>query len=147
MAEEHNPVVLLVHGAWHRPLHYRSLISALQASGFTVLAPPLASSGYDDSIDTKSHLDDMKRIHDALLPVLDRGRTVVGIAHSYGTVPMARAMLGQSVADRASRGLAGGIISAIFIAPVPLLAKGISMLEASGGRWPTSWFHDVTVSQ
>ncbi|KAM5349932.1 hypothetical protein ACJ41O_006437 [Fusarium nematophilum] len=141
--DKQKPVILLVHGAWHRPLHYRVLINALNAEGFTVLAPPLASSGYDDSVDGKTYHDDVKRIHDVLLPLLNEGRTAIGVGHSYGGVPLTAAIQGHTVAERASKGLKGGISSAIYISPTPIFQKGISMYEAGGRQWTSAWFHDV----
>ncbi|KAH7161923.1 Alpha/beta hydrolase fold-1 [Dactylonectria macrodidyma] len=144
MDDKQKPAVLLVHGAWHRPLHYRTLINDLNAKGFTVLAPPLASSGYDDSVDGKTYHDDVKRIHDVLLPILGAGRTVIGIAHSYGGVPLTVAIQGHTTAERAAKGLKGGIASAIYISPTPVFQTGISMYEAGGRQWPSGWFHDDT---
>ena len=147
MTEKQKPVILIVHGAWHYPLHYRSLTKDLQAKGFTVLVPPLATAGYDDSIDGKTHVDDMKRIHDALLPVIEQGKTVIGLSHSYGALPMAEAIQGHTVAERAAKGLNGGVASALFLAPTPVLVKDMRMLDASGGKWISDWYHDVTVSR
>lgn len=104
MSDE-NPIILLCHGAWHRPLHYRSLINALQDEKFTVIAPPLASSGYDDSIDFASHIDDMKRLHDAILPHINQGKTIVAVGHSYGSVPLAEALQGYTTTERVAAGL------------------------------------------
>lgn len=143
--DKQKPVILLVHGAWHRPFHYRSLIDALNAKGFTVLVPPLASSGYDDSVDGKTYHDDVKRIHHVLLPVLDSGRTVIGVGHSYGGVPLTVAIQGNTIAERTAEGLKGGIRSAIYISPTPIFQTGISMYEAGGHQWTTSWFHNVSV--
>ncbi|KAL6412950.1 hypothetical protein AUP68_02444 [Ilyonectria robusta] len=142
--DKQKPVILLVHGAWHRPFHYRSLIDALNTKGFTVLAPPLASSGYDDSVDGKTYHDDVKRIHGVLLRVLDSGRAVIGVGHSYGGVPLTAAIQGHTIAERTAEGLEGGIASAIYISPTPILQTGISMYEAGGHQWKTSWFHDVS---
>lgn len=148
MNEKEQPaVILLVHGAWHRPLHYRLLIQAFQQQGFTVLAPPLASSGYDDSVDGKTYHDDVKRIHDAVLPYIDNGRKVIGIGHSYGAIPLTVAIEGHSIPEREQKGLVGGFSSVIYVAPTPVLHKGISMYEAAGEHYKTSFFHDVSVSQ
>lgn len=146
MAEDkQKPVIFLVHGAWHRPLHYRLLIHALQAKGFTVLAPPLASSGYDDSVDGKTYHDDVKRVHEALLPFLDEGRIAIGIGHSYGGVPLTVAIQGHTVAERAAKGLKGGVASAIYISATPVIAKGISMYESVGNKYTSDWLHEVSV--
>ncbi|KAJ4258067.1 hypothetical protein NW762_008207 [Fusarium torreyae] len=142
--QNQKPIVLFSHGAWHRPMHYRLLIEAIREQGFTILAPPLASSGYDDSIDGKSYHDDVKRLHDAVLPYIESGRKVIGVGHSYGAVPLAVAIQGNTVAERASKGLEGGFASAVFVAPTPVLQTGISMYDAVGGKYTSAWFHDVT---
>ncbi|KAI1014367.1 hypothetical protein LB504_012094 [Fusarium proliferatum] len=142
--KERKPVILLVHGAWHRPLHYRLLIQAFQQQGFTVLTPPLASSGYDDSIDGKTYHDDVKRIHDAVLPYIYNGRKVIAIGHSYGAIPLTVAIEGHSIAEREQKGLVGGFSSVIYVAPTPVLHKGISMYEAAGEHYKTPFFHDVS---
>lgn len=146
MSNTEKPVVVLVHGAWHQPLHYRRLIDALRAEGQTVLAPPLASAGYDDSIEGKSHTDDVRRIYETMLPYLDKGRTAVVVAHSYGGIPAAVATQGHTVAERKTRGLPGGIISMVHIATLPAVQAGISLYEAGGNQWLTTRFHDVEVS-
>ncbi|KAF4430470.1 pyrethroid hydrolase [Fusarium acutatum] len=142
--KDEQPVILLIHGAWHRPLHYRLLIQAFQQQGFTVLAPPLASSGYDDSVDGKTYHDDVKRIHDAVMPYIDSGRKVIGIGHSYGAIPLTVAIEGHSIAEREQKGLTGGFNSVIYVAPTPVLHKGISMYEAAGEHRKTPFFHDVS---
>ncbi|KAF5582234.1 pyrethroid hydrolase [Fusarium pseudocircinatum] len=142
--KDQQPVILLIHGAWHRPLHYRLLIQSFQQQGFTVLAPPLASSGYDDSVDGKTYHDDVKRIHDAVLPYIASGRKVIGIGHSYGALPLTVAIEGHSIAEREQRGLTGGFSSVIYVAPTPVLHKGISIYEAAGEHRKTPFFHDVS---
>ena len=57
MGDQQKPVILIVHGAWHRPWHYRALINDFRAKGYTVAAPTLVSSGEDDSIVTKTYHD------------------------------------------------------------------------------------------
>ncbi|KAF5667137.1 pyrethroid hydrolase [Fusarium heterosporum] len=142
--KDQKPVILFVHGAWHNPVHYRLLIEAVQAKNLTVLAPTLASSGYDDSVDGMAIDDDVKRIHDMVMPYLDSGRKVIAMGHSYGAVPLQVAVNGQTVAERQQRGLEGGFISIIFIAPTPVLQKGISMYDSVGGKYTSDWFHGVS---
>ncbi|KAH6951571.1 Alpha/beta hydrolase fold-1 [Fusarium avenaceum] len=143
-SNDQKPIVLFVPGAWHAPVHYRLLIKAIQAEGFTVLAPTLASSGYDDSIDGMALNDDVKRINDMAVPYLDKGRKVIAVGHSYGAVPLQIAVNGQTVAEREEKGLQGGFISTISIAPAPVLQKDTSMYESGGGKYSSDWFHDVS---
>ena len=145
MGDQQKPVILIVHGAWHRPWHYRALINDFRAKGYTVAAPTLVSSGEDDSIVTKTYHDDAARCHDALSAYLEQGRTVIGIGHSYGGVVLGAAILGHTVAERESKGLKGGFVSAAFIAAVPALQKGPSLYEAAGNQWLNPYFHHVEV--
>ncbi|KAB5582801.1 Alpha/beta hydrolase fold-1 [Coniochaeta sp. 2T2.1] len=143
MTSTNRPLTLLVHGAWHRPAHFRSLIRDLRGLGHTVLAPPLASSGYDDSIDGTTHLDDVRRVHEVLLPYLDAGREAVVLAHSYGGVVATEAIEHHTVAERKARGLPGGIKAVIYVAASPAVAKGVSMYEAGGNMWHSLHIHTV----
>ena len=131
MADMEKPVILLVHGAWHNPGHLRELTADIQAEGFTVLTPSLATAGFGDSIDTASQLDDARRLTDAVKPHLEQGKNVVGIAHSYGAFPLAHAINGLTAKERANKGLKGGFSAAIFIAPMPTFQSGVSAVEAS----------------
>ena len=146
MAETSKPLTLVVHGAWHRPAHYRALIRDLQARGHTVLAPPLASAGYDDSIEGKTHVDDTRRIHEVLLPYLDAGREAVILAHSYGGLPATAAVEHHTVAERTARGLPGGVVGIVYVAATPCVANGVSMYEAGGNKWRSLHVHSVGVS-
>lgn len=141
------PTILIIHGPWHQPLHYRPLVECLRQDGYNVLIPNLATSGYDDSIVGKSHLDDVKRINEALYPVLGRGKEVVLVSHSYGAIPATEVTELQSVEERAARGSKGGIRAIIYISPMPALVKDVSPFEASGGQWLSNTLFDVEVSQ
>ncbi|KAI0889654.1 alpha/beta-hydrolase [Annulohypoxylon maeteangense] len=116
MASQEKPTILLLHGAWHLPLHYRSLIDPLRNSGYTVLAPYQVTTGYDDSIDDKTHIDATNQIREYLRPLLDQGRKIVVVAHSAGGIVATGAAVGLTLEDRAARGLQGGIISIVYIA-------------------------------
>ncbi|KAI1208931.1 Alpha/beta hydrolase fold-1 [Annulohypoxylon truncatum] len=116
MASQEKPTILLIHGAWHIPLHYRSLIDPLRSSGYTVLAPYLVTTGYDDSIDGKTHADSTNQIREYLRPLLDQGRKILVVAHSAGGVVATGAAAGLTLEDRAAQGLPGGIIGIVYIA-------------------------------
>ncbi|KAI2619292.1 Alpha/Beta hydrolase protein [Hypoxylon sp. NC1633] len=116
MATQERPIILFIHGAWHVPLHYRHLIDALRSRGLTVLAPTLLTTGYGDSVDGKTHLDDAVHIRQFLLPYLEQGRKVVVVAHSYGGIVATEVAGGLTLKERRSRGQKGGIISVVYIA-------------------------------
>ncbi|KAI1099153.1 alpha/beta-hydrolase [Jackrogersella minutella] len=136
MATREKPIILLLHGAWHIPLHYRSLIDPLRSRGYTVLAPYLVTTGCDDSIDDKSHVDAAYQIREYLLPLLDQGRKILVVAHSFAGIVATGAAVGLTLEDRAAQGLKGGIIGVVYIA---------SLVEPEHGRpdqpipFPAGW--------
>ncbi|KAI1445342.1 alpha/beta-hydrolase [Annulohypoxylon stygium] len=136
MTTQEKPIILLLHGAWHIPLHYRTLIDRLRISGYTVLAPYQVTTGYDDSVDDKTHVDSTNQIRDYLRPILDQGRKIVIVAHSAGGVVATGAAIGSTLEDRSAQGLQGGIISIVYIA---------ALIEPQHGRpdkpipFPPGW--------
>ncbi|KAF0639294.1 hypothetical protein FPSE5266_10264 [Fusarium pseudograminearum] len=120
------------------------LISSIENQGFTVVTPTLASAGYNDSVDGKALEDDVKAIHDEIMPYLDNGQKIIAMGHSYGAVPLSVAVNGYTQAEQEQKGKQGGFVSVIFIAPTPVLQKGISMYDSVGGQYTSAWFHDVS---
>jgi pimeloyl-ACP methyl ester carboxylesterase len=130
------PVIILVHGAWHSPVHYRKLIEPLRTQGYTVLAPTNASVGIDDSVAGKTYIDDVKRIHEALLPHLDAGREAVMVCHSYGGIPGTASLEGQTVEERTARGLRGGVKEVLYFAAAAIPQRGMSLYTLERFNWP-----------
>lgn len=116
MTTEEKPTILLIHGSWHTPLHYRHLIDALRARGHPVLAPVLPTTGHDDSIDGKTFLDAASQVRGLLVPYLDQDRKVVIVAHSFGGIVTAHIVAGLSLEERSAQGLKGGVTSIVYIA-------------------------------
>ncbi|KAK7753804.1 hypothetical protein SLS62_004169 [Diatrype stigma] len=111
------PIIVIVHGAFHPPIYYRKLIEPLRAQGYTVLAPPMPTTGLDDSVNGTTYVDDVRRIHESLLPLFDKeGREAVVVGHSQGGIAAAAVTEGQTVAERKARGLQGGIRAMVYIA-------------------------------
>ncbi|CAJ2508839.1 Uu.00g138650.m01.CDS01 [Anthostomella pinea] len=68
------------------------------APWYTGHAPTNATIGIGNSIAGKTHLDDVKRIYEVVLPHLDAGEEAVVMCHSYG------GHLENSIDRRADRG-------------------------------------------
>ena len=139
MSAAEKPVVVLVHGAWHRPLHYIEFINGLRTKGFEVVTPVNATAGWDDSIVGKTHFDDAKIIQKAMDPYLDAGKKIVLVCHSYGGIPGTAAAEGNTFPERASKGQEGGIVSVVFIAAFALPQPGMSLWVGVGNRKPDWW--------
>ncbi|KAF7523024.1 hypothetical protein G7054_g11917 [Neopestalotiopsis clavispora] len=128
------PVIVLIHGAWHPPHYYRKTINLLRKQGYVVLAPALPTTGLDDSVAGKTYVDDVKRVHESLLPYLDAGRQAVVLCHSQGGIAGSACVEGQTVEDRKARGLDGGIKSIIYLAAFALPERGGSLIGGIGGE-------------
>ncbi|KAL4748176.1 hypothetical protein BDW72DRAFT_180958 [Aspergillus terricola var. indicus] len=79
------------------------------------------------------HLD-IKHTKAALLKLVDNGRHVVVIMHSYGGAVGASAIEGLGYAQRLKAGLRGGVIMAVWMTAF-VACKGESMLDLLGGDW------------
>ncbi|KAI1862428.1 hypothetical protein JX265_009142 [Neoarthrinium moseri] len=130
------PVICLVHGAWHHPASYHRIIDPLRACGYTVLAPVNATVGSGGSIAGKTYADDVKRIHEVLLPHLDAGEEATMVCHSYGGIPGTAALHGHTVEERKARGLEGGVRSVLYFAAAAVPQRGMSLYTLENDNWP-----------
>ncbi|KAK2038204.1 alpha/beta-hydrolase [Colletotrichum somersetense] len=133
--------IVLIHGGFHRPSCFDLAKARLEQSGFSpVVAVSHPSVGYNNKLTAE---DDARNIQVELEPYFDQGKEFLAIAHSYGAVPVIIAAQGYSVAERASRGLKGGIRTIVFIAAnVPpkagesalsVLPPGVDIVDLADG--------------
>ena len=140
------PIIVIVPGAFHRPSHYSLIIDPLVAQGFTVLALDLAVCGDEGVSPNATHFDDIKKIHELLLPKLDEGAEAIIMSHSYGSVPATGSVEGQTKEERAARGLKGGIVGTITISGVAFPVRGKNLFGGDE-EWPPMPYHVLKVSR
>jgi hypothetical protein len=128
------PNIILIPGAWHSPIHYKELITLLEAAGYNVASSPLPSLDPPEPGSVTTISDSTFIAEKLLSPLLDEGKDVVLVMHSYGGSPGSAAARGQSKVERTSKGLMGGVIGLVFIAAL-LAPEGASLLSAVGGRF------------
>lgn len=132
------PTVVLVPGAWHSPQHYYKLKDLVERAGYDLVSQRNPSC---DSLnpDAESAAKDAAFIRNQLLiPLLDAGKTVILVMHSYGGLPGAAAAEGLSQTERISAGRPGGIIGLIFICAI-LAHEGQSLLDLLPGHKFDPW--------
>jgi pimeloyl-ACP methyl ester carboxylesterase len=134
------PLIVFVHGAWHRPSHYSKLTNGLRELGYEVFSPANATAGDRDAVIGKTYHDDVQGILDGMTPYLDAGREAVLVCHSYGGVPASKSAEGQTVKERAARGLPGGVRAMVYIASLTLSQDQDTLLAATGGMG-SGWFN------
>jgi alpha-beta hydrolase superfamily lysophospholipase len=127
MTETSKPLILIVPGSFHGPVHYEKVAELLRERGYEVITPALVTTGAGDLDPTLDHIDDQHVIHKALLPLLDQGKKAVVVSHSYGSLPAATAVEGQTTAERSARGLKGGIEAIVTITSFVFPTRGKSI--------------------
>jgi pimeloyl-ACP methyl ester carboxylesterase len=130
------PTLVLVHGSWHTPACFQSLITQLETSGFICIAVALPSmQGANDlSADTAA-------VRNAVLHELDAGKNVVVVAHSYGGMPTSNALADLG---RSTRGDKPSVLALVYLCAF-LPAPEQSMFDAL--RSPENYIHDARGSQ
>lgn len=137
MATTEKPALLLVHDAFHRPEHYEPVLGPLRAQGYTVVAPSLPTTGTNPGT---TYAQDVAVLDQHLRPLLDRGAEVVIVAHGFGALPASQCVEGESVAERADCGLAGGIRHYINVCGLAYPHKGRSIL-GTDSDFPVQAYH------
>ncbi|KAF2101533.1 alpha/beta-hydrolase [Rhizodiscina lignyota] len=126
LAREHKPSIVIVHGSFHVPEHFDSLITVLSNAGYTVTVPLLPSISAKPAV---TSLDpDIQAVRDAIEAELKDGKDVIVFAHSYGGVPSSSALKGLSKTVRESQGSKGGVIKIIYCAS-HLIDEGATLAE------------------
>ena len=130
-------VFLVVTGAWHPPSCYEHLKTDLTSLGYECLIPHMPSMGHGTNGVTWEA--DREKVLSTAAPYFEQGKEVVLVGHSYGGVPATVATEGQSLSDRAKKGLPGGFHSVVFLAAFAVPTRGWDVLTTFGGTWP-DWF-------
>ncbi|KAL9615976.1 MAG: hypothetical protein Q9160_009100 [Pyrenula sp. 1 TL-2023] len=114
MSSSTKPTVLLVHGSWHTPKHYRRQLDVLEKNGFPTSCPLQPSVGKSPPIGL---MEDAQTIREELEKLVDKEcKDVIVVGHSYGGVVTAQAVDPQFARKaRVAQGKAGGVIQLLFV--------------------------------
>jgi pimeloyl-ACP methyl ester carboxylesterase len=117
------PVVILVHGAWHGPWAWDTVIERLTAEGIRTAAVDLPSKGVETAL-----LGDLRDDAEAVRATVEKaGAPALVVAHSYGGLPVS-----EGLADCANAA------HLIYLAAF-MLERGQSLLGLRGGVEPEWW--------
>ena len=129
------PTILIVHGAWHHPAYFSSVISLLEKQGYAVVCPHLPTCNNDAETPTRTFAEDVGVIRSTACKLADDGHEIVALMHAYGGVVGTDALYGLSSAERAKAGLKGGLRRLVYMcAFIP--QKGQSLAGIFGGTMP-----------
>ena len=128
------PTILILHGAWHHPEHFAKLITLLQFYSYEVLCPVQRS--YNAQPATTTLQEDAAFIKDVLSKLIDKGKDVIILMHSYGGMVGTEAVTeDMSKKFREKNGLTGGVVKLLYMCAF-LLKKGESLATPLGGELP-----------
>ena len=147
------PTIILVHGGWQGPEVYGQLVSLLEKAHYSVFCPKLPSAGTIPA--TPSFDEDVKSIRNAVGSVIETGKEVVVVMHSYGAVPGCEALKGLKVkappvlgggltwktnaSEFENQDSMGGIVKLVFLAAM-VLPVGGSTWSSRKGNVPIEGF-------
>jgi len=119
------PVIVLIHGGWHKPTTYEKFTDTLKSAGHEVEVPALPSM--NGSRPPNADLNtDTAFIRNHVERLVNTGRTVVAIMHSYGGQVGTNALHGLGANARA--GKPGGVAHLIYMCAFAL-PEGKSMMS------------------
>jgi pimeloyl-ACP methyl ester carboxylesterase len=136
-----NPTIVFVPGAWHTSAAFQPVISLLKSHSYPSIGLHLPSVGGSPVVTSMD--PDKALIRSTVSELVDAGKEVVVVSHSYGGAPASSALEGLSITERTKAGKKGGVIAMAMISTF-LLDVGRSLLN--GGE-PASWVtHEVSSS-
>lgn len=106
------PVFVLLHGAWHSPRCWNSLVAALNKQGFSAIAPGLPSSGSNPP--TPDWSKDVESIRNTVSGLIQE-HDVVMVMHSFSGMTGGTALEGLDKQASVSKGFKGGVVRLIYI--------------------------------
>ncbi|KAJ5626871.1 alpha beta hydrolase family domain protein [Penicillium herquei] len=124
------PTVVLIPGAWQNPETYEPLRSCLASRGYEsiCLSPPSTSLSHGET----DLAADSSFVHeDILRPLVEEGKDVLVVMHSFAGVYGGGAVKGLSKTERSQSGKPGGIIALVYVAAA-CIPTGITALQAMG---------------
>ena len=140
-AAPQSPTVVVIPGAWHSPIHYSLLLAEIEKAGYPTSSARSPSCGSTDPY-SQSVTGDAAFIRQNLLfPLINAGRDIVLVMHSYGGCPGAMAAKGLSKAEMLAASRKGGIIGLIFICAF-VAQEGQSLISSLPGKKFDPWVVD-----
>lgn len=134
------PIFVVFPGSFHLQNCLQPLISELEVQGYESKSATLSTTDSKDG----TIEDDVNMMRSILVPLIDQGRKVVLVLHSYAGFPGSIAIQGLSKSEIQVKGSSGGLIGIVYMcAFVP--HEGASVLDALGGKWLEWLVPDVRI--
>ncbi len=122
-SQSDKPTIVIATSSFTLPHFYTTFIEQLKAHGYDAVAVEYPSVGETPATMT----DDAAAIRKVTMKLVDDGKDVVLIMHSYGGIPGTDSAVGLGKKERAE----GGIVALVYVTAF-MIAPGQSMVSASG---------------
>lgn len=126
------PTIVLVPGAWCTPIVYDALRATLTSRDLPSTAIAHPSIGAEPP--SKTLTDDVAHLRSELVSMINKGKDIILVLHSYGGVVGSGAVEGLGKAERAQQGKQGGVVMVVYMSAFAI-PKGKSLLDMLGGRF------------
>ncbi|KAI1310168.1 Alpha/Beta hydrolase protein [Xylaria venustula] len=130
------PTIVLVPGACGKPDGFDPIIPYPREAGFTTHPGPYPSCDPVDPPAATCENDILSLRNNVLLPLLERKRHIIILAHSYGGVVAGDAVKDLAKVTRSTEGYAAGIVGLIYIIG-NIVLEGETLVHAVGGTYPS----------
>lgn len=136
------PHILIIPGAWYPASNLDTFIESLEAAGYSAEAfslPSFNTAGV-------SVQDDEDQVKVLLTSLIDNGKDIIILAHSYGGLVAAGVIANPGLDKRAreAQGSKGGVVGIVYLAAI-IPAEDEGILQLVGGKW-LEYIDDTKVS-
>lgn len=131
-----DPVIFFTPGAWHTSWCFDAVRAELARQGFKTGSVDLPSVVSTDA--SVGIFEDTAVVRAEIEKLVDAGKDVVLVAHSFSGLACSNAVEGLSYKQRAAKGKIGGITMLIYLTAFAI-PVGLSALAALRGVYPEWW--------
>jgi hypothetical protein len=112
------PTILFLPCAWHTTAYYTPVRTTLSTYGYSTAAIALPSLNPHTNIYDFS--EDVKVIKNAVTNLVDEGKDIILVCHSYSGLPGPEALRGLGKLERQKNGKKGGVTRLVFVMAIML---------------------------
>lgn len=122
---------------------YTDFVGVLEKNGLEIVLVDTPSVGRREGKPPATMTDDVNEISEVVLRLMDQGKEVILVTHSYGGIPGTQSLEKLSRKARGAEGKKGGIRKVVYLTSV-VLQVGVSNFDLFGSNFPD--FVTVSVS-
>jgi pimeloyl-ACP methyl ester carboxylesterase len=132
-----NPTLVIVTGSFAPAHMYDGFVESLNRQNVKAIVISAPSVGRKEGRPPATMSDDAEEITNVVSKLLDEGKPVVLMTHSYGGIPGTESLKNISRKAREAQGKEGGVDKIIYLTSV-VVQPGTSNFDAFGGAFPDS---------